>query len=384
MRLRPFVAILLSLLPNVETLRLSIGQQDCNKDQLDRLLASPNYFTKLRESKIRVRSRGTADTISSLSNLKSHFLLPDLQKLSIRIEDQGVITGGPIKVFYESSGVRGLTMTSLANADLTYRALSFVVRIPISLVRLSLALPMVDYSSPFDNQLWQTLSDHKNILEYLDIFRRYPQKEGNFRYRTQEPSIMKQNFLNLPAAGSLRDFIRLKKLRITPELLLGGRSTTSPELKDRVPHSLQSLTIYNGLHLYQLLKLHSNLYQVLNCGFFTKLIFFILERVSKCGPRSDRVLRFHSTPLNDMCADRGIIFCIVNRWGVPAGGTNRRSSSYVDDLEDLVAREWEKQTKSTVREEQEESALPPKVSDRSKPTKSRIPMSICRSRWSTS
>ena len=101
--LRPFTAILLSLLPNLKTLRLSIDQNSRKTDQLDKLLADPKYFKKLQDMTVFAFNRKKDYSTSGLTTLESQFFLPSLHRLNIFLSNCGALTKGGRRKTHETS-----------------------------------------------------------------------------------------------------------------------------------------------------------------------------------------------------------------------------------------------------------------------------------------
>jgi hypothetical protein len=156
-------------------------------------------------------------------------------------------------------------------------------------------------------ELWNCLQKHKHSLEYIDIYNFAPL------------SAHRRHF------GPLRMFTRLKHLCVHETVLLGGQYELprAPfRLKDTIPSTLESLTIYGEPSKNIATDLPTQLLELIRDGNFPSLKSIVFEElVNHAGDKVSLELLRHQA-FRQACAKNDIGFRIESGSQLRKGGSN--------------------------------------------------------------
>jgi hypothetical protein len=292
---QPFMALLFTHLPNLNTMSSHVPAYDtflgrflhlALMDHNDR--PPTQAFQDLKELSILsewARPSWDGPGIPNdlyrlgLEYLAPVFSLPRLEKLAIfglDVED-ALHHCGP------RAGTSSITHLTLVNHEYSIAMVletQAMLAMPKALISLSfyqndcgLVPPGPEDPLPISNaQIFSALRQHRKSLEYLDIYRDCTGTSPHMHHK------------NISHFGSLREFERLRKVCIQPAALLGGclGEPRAPfRLKDTLPASLESLTLYGIDGLVVDLGLAEQFREVLHSGDFPHLQSIVFEDVSE-------------------------------------------------------------------------------------------------------
>ena len=246
--------------------------------------------------------------------------------------------------------VTDLTLALSTHSKITYKAFNVFLQLPKALVRLTLHLPGPSDSDHLTSNaaLWRILCAYKHSLEYLDLYREYHEDVSKSPLTPQRPHPLSTLTLRtVSTMGFMNDFEHLQIIRCHPEMLVGGRRA-SYQVREMLPESLHSLTLYGGQAMYERMNLEKHLKEVVSSGSFSKLRFLLLEANKRCRKSPRRTFEvLYGSPLQEWCKEQRIVFGKVSGEILPAGGLNRDCYEYTKDVEGVVAAEWEAETNTS-------------------------------------
>ena len=237
---QPFDVLLMGCLPNVSTLYCSVDA--CCLAEYDGLgyaLEKSGFANKVQNAILFGSPTGFPWKWWS-NNADAIFYLPSLRKLVLM--DIAIPSMSDLR-HRESPRKSSITDLTIVpddyNGSLSMEVQHWLrdcLEIVKSLVSLTLFIPdQIDETWDFhSNELWEALSTHRHSLQYLDI------------YRDDAKNIPKK-IQQTPPLNRLQEFKKLNTLRIQSRVLLearGGSIDTPVKLRETVPESLRSLTLY--------------------------------------------------------------------------------------------------------------------------------------------
>ncbi|KAL2855432.1 hypothetical protein BJY01DRAFT_204129 [Aspergillus pseudoustus] len=167
------------------------------------------------------------------------------------------------------SHIEHLHLVTIWKSLCTYADIHSLTSQPRALKSFTLSL----HDNPYDRrrneiisnaELWGSLQQHQDTLEFLDICRsKNTHRDGNGRFGLLRPS-----------------FQKLKHLAIQTEIILGGccgEPRASFRLKDTLPSSIQSLTLYGDEGFALHTDLAAQLRELVTGDDFPHLISIILD-----------------------------------------------------------------------------------------------------------
>ena len=231
----PFAILLIGCLLNVTTFYYSpdlfyLANADCLRHALEK----PGMVNRLQNVTVFSSPRGLEWWFKNTDTI---LFLPALRKL-VLIDI--VIRWMSDLYSHESSRKSSITDLTIVPGAAGFGSmeaqnwLSDCLEILTPLVSLTLYIPYSPLSPFPDGKLWDLLSAHKHSLQYLDIYR-------------DDTKTMQIIVQQTPSPNRLHEFKKLHTLRIQPRVLSEGIGVIikSPfPLKDTVPQSLRSLTLY--------------------------------------------------------------------------------------------------------------------------------------------
>jgi hypothetical protein len=332
----PFIALLFTQLPNLSTMSAHLPHYDPFIDQVvSQALLGDNENTPMQAfQNLKVlsvvsewaRSPKWGDSRVDHAYYKLHvgnyrgiFNLPHLEALSIfdlDIEGLGYFDEIP----RGTSSLKNLTLVSHEHLAAPALEIKAVLALPKALVNLSFyqndcasGRPSDEDSDPISNaQLFSALEPQQKHLESLDVYRDctrlWPPAHND----------------NVSHFGLLRGFDHLKNLSVQIEALLGGynREPRAPfRLKDTLPFSLESLTVYglNGLVLDY--GLEEQFRETLLSGDFPHLKLVIFEDVSRFHhPMIQSFVTKPHEAVRELCKEARVTFQVQNGRHLLKGG----------------------------------------------------------------
>ena len=341
----PFMIILMACLPNLEKLDLSVGH--LGDVGYNRVHFAKPFLQALEKSKALQQlseitlfdSYATSDQTSicyhpavHMRGIETVFLRPSIRKLELFDLEPGCMYAVSDQLPPGKSNVTHLTITcggDPRHLGTDGRGLKACLRLPKAPVSLTLYMQSFrsmggerrfTYMIAHD-ELWRILCSHRHTLEYLDLH------DEDVTRKQRRPE-----FNHKAPMGKLNEFDRLTTLRIQPEMLLGGINGISKppyRLRDALPPSLHSLTLYNFYDDKGLINgkdLQVELFQIItDTTILDKLNFLIIQDTHKDFLRNaaqGEELLDRLNALQQACSVRGIIFRIMSGRHLPQGGRN--------------------------------------------------------------
>ena len=332
----PFMALLFTQLPNLSTMSAHLPHYDPFIDQVvSQALLDDNENTPVQAfrnlkvlSLVRdwARSPKWGDSRVDYAYYKLHvgnysgiFSFPQLETLSIfdlYIEGLGDFD----ETSNGTSSLKNLTLVSHEHLAAPAPEIKAILALPNALLNLSFyqndcdrGTPPDEDSDPISNaQLFSALEPHQKCLESLDVYRDCTRLW---------PPVHKGNVSHF---GLLRGFDHLKNLRVQVEALLGGynREPRAPfRLKDTLPFSLESLTLYGISGLLLDYGLEEQFREIFLSGDFPHLKSVIFEDVSRFHHLMIQpfVTKPHEA-VKELCKEARVTFQVQNGRHLLKGG----------------------------------------------------------------
>ena len=251
--LRALLALIMTYLPNLTKLSVIADHLDpCFASLLLNSSRAGSHFhprrvafQKLKHGNFHTRPRelpyaypvGDHTNGPLLENVWPAYSLPGIGNLTIFGFEPGTSSSDHPIVCTRTSPVRYLTLTRDTSSNMSYELVRKTLTPPTTLAKLCLYVNDSNHLDPkavTNAELWKILVKFKHSLQHLNVYRDIRASglhdEGNEHM------------------GLLSGFERLETLSIQPEALIGGccGAERAPfQLKDTLPPSLSSLTLYN-------------------------------------------------------------------------------------------------------------------------------------------
>ncbi|KAK4442547.1 hypothetical protein QBC34DRAFT_499619 [Podospora aff. communis PSN243] len=371
---RAFVALLLANIPNLTTLHAQLPQEDpflcallqkvgCGSTDKDGWPAAGRPFQHLLEANLAGHMNyylfeGHNHFLNPYTQDVRHLLpilqSPKLQKLALF--DLGSCGAPPVpcsgNLDPKSSSVTDLTLVHTLSG---HRCQGPAAPGPLPVLAAAKALTSLSFSAenlgsgprPDDAEaltrfkLWRALCQHKASLQRLDIFTR----------ATELPFFMPEDDLPHTAYsapfGSMRAFKCLEHISMQPDTLVGLRpdgSSAHITLKDTLPRSLKSLTVYRSYSMFPDETLVSQLLDVIRSPDFPLLKRLAVEDDPYCFVGNARVgyAVFPHDDLEYECEKVGMTYEAKKSYDLANGGS---AAEYYADTQDDCATwqdEWDR------------------------------------------
>lgn len=313
---RPLVALLLTSLPNLEVLDARVPRSDpvlgaVLKRTLDlKDSGSSSYcLSRLRELYLSQESsvflppqEAVEEGIQYANALRLDYLWPVFYLPGLRTLSLFELDTRNAQWICGSAGVSQLESLSLvghARSKCTVSDIQALINQPKALKNFSFCVTGDSISGNkviANTELWNGLQRHVQTLEKIDIYRHAP---GVHRAQTGH-------------FGLLCEFTHLKHLCIQVEVILGGccDAPIAPfRLRDTLPSSLESLTLYGEEGFGVISDLPMQLVEVVN-GEFSALSLITLEEL-ECLRDDNRDLQLPYQAVEKACQEKGISFQIA-------------------------------------------------------------------------
>lgn len=252
----PLMPIIISKLQNLITLSLYLKDSDSYHHELDKVLAVPGSFARLRDVVLTLQPKSNIpgrDTYGILSRsglcYTPRVIFSKESVKNLVIKDAHFHNWQGLDAFEKQhvSNVTHLSIHPAMGSYEVYRYLPRIIQLPRMLVSLTLSLESLHFEDttqddrhrmPSCHEIWEWLGVYKACLKHLDFYRMaIPMPDVTINPRIRQGSQM----------GSLAEFQELQSLSIQPEVLLGhsiGGENMQVQLKEKLPISLVSLTLY--------------------------------------------------------------------------------------------------------------------------------------------
>ena len=327
----PLMPIIISKLPNLITLSLELKESDEYHHELDKVLAVPGSFPRLRDVVLTLRPFFNGQDVLEISSRSRRCYTPRVifSKESVRklvINDAHFHKWQGVDAFEEQnvSNVTDLSINPSFKSEDVYLYLPRILQMPRTLVSLTLTLKCpyeegdeIPHDShlrmPTCQEVWKWLDGHKASLKHLNFhLLTIPMSDITINPRIQRGSQM----------GSLTGFQQLQSLSIQPQALL-GHSTSGEEmqeqLKEKLPNSLVSLYLYADENLALDASLERQMLDVVTSSSFATLKSLRLEDCKvilwdmtalpgEMG--AGDIVDYRDSSLPSICADSGICFTV--------------------------------------------------------------------------
>ena len=335
----PLMPIIISKLPNLITLSLDLIESGRYHHELDKLLAVPGSFPRLRDVVVTLwptsvfapdnSRRGSSRT--GLCHIpKVIFSKESIRKLVI---NQAYFQNWQsLDAEQQVSNVTHLSITPSLGSYEVYPYLSRILRLPRMLVSLNLSLSFAYFEQddvpPYDDrvrkpschELWKWLSVYEACLKHFSFYRlAIPLPIDDI------PCIHHGSQM-----GSLKGFKQLQSLSIQPEVLLGystSEERLQDQLKDKLPDSLVSLTLQADESLATDASLERQVMDVITSSSFARLKRLCFQDcnamrwewtggqpgvygggMDEAGVDADDIIDYRKSSLPSLCEKNGIEF----------------------------------------------------------------------------
>jgi hypothetical protein len=319
----PYMALVFTRLPNLTKMHARLPTYDTFLSKVvDLALMEPRgspfqAFQNLKElsvsSDLEEPPSGKPDDLHwlELEHWAPLFSLPHLETLSMldtNVENTLSYCGTRPR----TSSVKHLTIINAQHTTASSPSTQTILSMPHALVSLSFyqnfcgpsRFPLRHFNlRPISNaQLFEALESHRGSLESLDVYRDDVAGMGPPAYNKR-----------ISHFGPLRGFERLKNLSIQPEALIGGVGIGEPRapfrLRDTLPSSIESLTLYGGPGLVVDLELGEQFQEVLGSGAFPNLKSIVFEDAEEIVPLFDpKCVARPNEAVRDACKQAGVTF----------------------------------------------------------------------------
>ena len=351
----PLMAIIISKLPNLVTLSLNITDSDRYHHELDKVLAVPGSFPRLRDVVITLLPGsliGGNDfyPVYSRTGL-CHTPRVIFSKQSVR---KLVINNAYFQNWQELDAFEAQQVSNVTHLSITpsfgsyevYRYLPRILQLPRLLISLNLSLEFLyemegddRHRMPSCHEIWKSLGLYEACLEHFSFYRTaIPLPKPTINDHVHHGSQM----------GSLKSFRQLQSLSIPPEVLLGyssDREGTQEQLKDKLPNSLVSLTLHADESLASDASLERQMIDVVTSSSFPKFKRLCIQdcnvkrwewvpveavaevdrtgllgqEVDEVGADATNIIDYRKSSLPSLCEDRSIHFKVKRGRVSPEG-----------------------------------------------------------------